>query len=98
MRRYSLQKKIVSESTCDLSISRFPYNFPTTVHVMPGFQENLAGASNMCDADYTVTFNKNAVAIYISIGTNIITGWREAYVPHLWSMSLIPIIEEIPQL
>ena len=46
---------MMSASTCDLVVPQLPSYFPTTFHVMPGFQENLVGVGPMCDANFTVT-------------------------------------------
>ena len=57
---------------------------------MPGSQDNIVGVGPMCDADFTVTFSKHAVTIYIPTGTPIITGWRETSRHRLWRMYLLP--------
>ena len=74
-------------STYDIAIPQLPSEFLTTGHVMPGLQDNNVGVGPMCDANYTVTFTKNAVNIYSPTGTPIITGWRETPGPLLWRMS-----------
>ena len=57
---------------------------------MPGFQENLIGIGPICDADYSVTFTKDAVSIYSPNGNRVLMGWREKEGPRLWRMSLLP--------
>ena len=52
----------------------------------------------MCDADYTVTFTKNAVNVYIPTGNTITIGWREADGPRLWRMYQLPNPEDLPLL
>ena len=49
---------MMSASTCDLAIHQLTSEFPTTGHVMPGFQENLVGVGPRCDTNCTVTFTK----------------------------------------
>ena len=83
---------------CDLVITDIPSEFPTTGHVIPGFQENFVGVGNMCDANCTVTFTKHAVNIYIPTGKPIITGWRETNGPCLLRMSIIPNPSNMPPL
>ena len=65
---------MTSACTCDIVIPQLPSDFPTTGHVMPGFQENLVGVVRMCDDNCKVTFSKHAVNIYSSTGNPIITG------------------------
>ena len=43
-----------------------------------------------CDAEYSVTFTKDAVRIYSPKGHRFIIGWRETEGPRLWRMSLLP--------
>ena len=52
----------------------------------------------MCDANCTVTFKKNAVNIYSTTGTPIITGCSESTGPCLWHMSIITNQLDIPPL
>ena len=85
-------------STCDLSIPQLPSEFPTTGHVMPGFQENLVGVGHMCDANFTVIFTKHEVNIYSTTDTPIIAGWCETTGPRIWLMSIIPNPLNIPPL
>ena len=89
---------MTSASTCDISIPRLSSAFTTSGHVMPGFQENLAGVGTMSDADYTVTFTKHQVTIYSPTGTPIITVWRETDGPRCWCMSLLPNLEDVHSL
>ena len=44
----------------------------------------------ICDANYSVTFTKDAVIIYIPEEHPVLMGWREAEGPRLWRMSLLP--------
>ena len=44
---------------------------------MPGFQENLVVIVPICDADYSVTFTKDAVRIYSTKGHRFLMGWIE---------------------
>ena len=57
---------------------------------MPGFQENLIGLGPVCDADYSVTFTKDAVSIYSPNGHRVLRGCQEKEGPRLWRMSLLP--------
>ena len=41
---------------------------------MPGFQENRIGIGPICDADYSVTFTKDAVSIYSPNGHRVLRG------------------------
>ena len=65
---------------------------------MPIFQENLIGIRPIYDTDYSVTFTKNAVIIYIPKGHTVLTGWREAEGPRLWRMSLLPNVDCVPDI
>ena len=89
---------MTSASTCDLAITQLPSEFPTTGHVIPGFQENLVGVGPICYANCTVTFTKHTVHIYIPTCTPIITCWREKTGPCLWRMSIIPNPVNMPPL
>ena len=89
---------MTSSSTCYILIPELPSAFPITGHVMPCFHNNFVGVGPMCDADYTVTFNKHAVTFYSPNKTPIITGWSEADGPRLWRMSLLPNLEDVPPL
>ena len=62
---YASREAQRSSSTCELAIPNLPSDFPVSGHVMPGFQENLIGIGPIFDADYSVTFTKDAVIIYI---------------------------------
>ena len=84
---------INSESNFDISIPRLPSTFPTTGHVMPGFQENVVGVGLMCDADYPFMFTNHKVTIYSPNWTPIVTGWNEADTPRLWRIYLLPTKE-----
>ena len=53
-----------SSSTCELAIPNLPADFPVSGHVIPVFQENLVGIGPICDADYSVTFTKDAFSMY----------------------------------
>ena len=75
--------------TCEIILPQLPSYFPTTGHVMPGFQDNLVGLGPMCDYKCTVTLSKDAVNIYSPNGNPLITGWREPGGHCLWHMYLI---------
>ena len=57
---------------------------------MPGFQENLVCIGLICDADYSVTFTKDAVSIYSPKGHRVLMVLLEIEGPSLWRMSLLP--------
>ena len=57
---------------------------------MPGFQENLVGKGPICDADYSVTFTKDAVSMYSPKVHRVLMLWLEIEGPRLWRMSLLP--------
>ena len=84
------------EGTCDIVIPQLPSDFPTTGHVIPGFQYNLVGVVPLCDSDFTVTLSKHTVTIYSPTGTPIITVWHETTEPSLWRMSLLTNPEDMP--
>ena len=65
---------------------------------MPGFQENLICIGPICDADYSITFTKDAVIIYSPKGHKVITGWHETEGPRLWRMPLLPDEAHIPDI
>ena len=73
-----------------MAISNLPEDFPVYGHVMPGFQENLICIGPICDADYSITFTKDAVIIYSPKGHRFLMGWRKTEGPRLWRMSLLP--------
>ena len=87
-----------SSSTCYLAISNLPSDSPVSGHVIPGFQENLIGIGPICDADYSVTFTKDAVVIYSPKEHTVLTGWGEAEGPRLWRMSLLPNADPVPDI
>ena len=89
---------MTSTGTCELVLPQLPSNFPTTVHIMPVFQENLVGVGSMCDSNCTVKFSKYAVNSYNTNGTPLITGWREPDGPRLWKISILPKPEDVPPL
>ena len=89
---------MTSASTCDLAITQLSSEFPTTVHVVQGLQDNLVSVGPMCDANFTGTFTKHAVNIYSTNGTPIVTGWHEITGPRLWSMSIMPNPVNMPPL
>ena len=96
--RIASGRTMKSAGTCYLVIHKTPSDFPTTSHVMPGFQENLVDVGLMCDNDCTVTVSKHAVIIYRPTETPIITGWRENSGPRLWRMSVLTNPEDVPPL
>ena len=57
---------------------------------MSGFQENLVGIGPICDAEYSVTFTKDAVRIYGPKVHRVLIGWLNTEGPRLWRMSLLP--------
>ena len=65
---------------------------------MPGFQENLIGIGPICDANYSVTFTKDAVINYIPKGHLVLKGWREAEGPRLWRMSPLMDADCVPDI
>ena len=60
--------------TCELFLLQLPSDFPTTGHVVQGFQEKLVGVVPMCYSNCTVTSLKHAFNIYSPNGTPLITG------------------------
>ena len=52
-----------STATGQLAWPNVPNTFPTTGHIMPGFNHTLLGVAPICDADCTVTFSRDAVVV-----------------------------------
>ena len=74
--------------TGDLDLLHLPSGFPIKRHLMPGFHHTLVGVGPLYDADFTVTFTREAVIIRDKQGTPVLTGWRETTGSRLWRISL----------
>ena len=58
----------------------------TTAYCVPNIHNNLLAVSELCDAGYEVTFDKNGVVVQ-SIGVIVLLGWRDLP-SHLWHVPL----------
>ena len=65
---------------------------------MPGFNHNLLGIGEFCDADCKFLFTKTSVTIFDKKGEPVITGWRDNNGPKLWNISLLPNENDYPGL
>ena len=79
-----------SAGTVNLALPHLPSEFPIKGYLMPGFRHTLIGVGPLCDADCAVTFTRESVIICEKQGTAVLTGWREATGPRLWSIFLQP--------
>ena len=86
-----------STATGQLALTNLPHTFPTTVHIMPGFNHTLLVVGPICDANFTVTFIRDAVVVRDSTNRTILTGWIEEQAPYLWRIALLPDNADIPE-
>ena len=86
-----------STATGQLSLPNIPNNFPSTGHIMPGFNHTLLGVGPICDADCMVTFSRDAVVVRDVTNRAILTVWREEQSPYLWRIALLPDNADIPK-
>ena len=49
--------------TGDLNLPYLPSGFPIKGHLMLDFRHTLVGVDPLCNADYTVTFTREAVIV-----------------------------------
>ena len=87
-----------SAVTGELNISKLPYYFPVTGHIMPCFKHTLIGVGPLCDADCTVTFTRADVIVRNAQGIPVLTGWREKSGPRLWRIALQPGKSTLPNM
>ena len=57
---------------------------------MLGFKYTLMGVGPICDANFSVLFNKDSVKICDPNRYVMLTGWREKLGTKLWRMALLP--------
>ena len=86
-----------SKPTGQLALPNIPPTFPTTGHIMPGFNHILLGMGPIYDTDCTVTFIKDSVVERYANNRSILIGWREAQAPYLWRIALLPDNADIPK-
>ena len=84
-------------ATGQLALPSLPPTFPTTGHIMPGFNHTLLGVGPICDADCTVTFIKDADVVRYATNRYILIVWIEAQAPYLWRIALLPDNVDIPK-
>ena len=77
-----------SAAKATLHIPQLAADFPTTGYIMPSFTNTHIGVGPICDANYTVLFNKKDVKVLSPEGKTIITGWREKKLTRLWQFAL----------
>ena len=87
-----------STGTAKLNLPSLPDNFPTQGHVIPSFKHNLLGIGKICDTDFKVAFNKEAVVVYNPQQHPITFGWRETTGPKLWRIALNPEENNLPSI
>ena len=80
--------------TAEIDIPSISTEIPKYGQVMPSFAHTLAVIGSFCDADCTVTFNKDVVTIADPAGRLIVTGWCEPEGSHMWRIS--PVHNEDP--
>ena len=84
-------------ATGQLALPNLPNTFPSTGHIMPGFNHTLLLVGPICDSDCTVTFSRDAVVVCDATNRTILTGWREEQAPYLWLIALLPDNADIPE-
>ena len=78
-----------STAMATLPITQVKADFPTKGYIIPTFTNTLIGVGPICDADFTVVFNKEDVTVLSPKGKPILQGWREDKLPRLWRVALI---------
>ena len=64
--------------TAEIALPSLPTYIPRSGQVMPSFAHTLVGIGRFWDADFTVTFDKDAVTLANPAGLPIIMFWRES--------------------
>ena len=59
-------------------------------YIMPTFTNTLIGIGPICDANCTVVFKKQGVAVISTEGKPILQGFIEKKLPRLWRLDLKP--------
>ena len=78
-----------SRGTYDLSLPILPIDIPKSGQVIPYFSHTLVGIGRFCDANFTVTFDKDTVIISEPADRPIIAVWRNIKRARMWRISLV---------
>jgi hypothetical protein len=79
-----------------LAIRGLPTQQARTVHIIPGFTNNLLSLGKLCDADCTAYIDKNHLNVYNSHGQKILHGDREQTGARLWRVNIAPAPANAP--
>ena len=74
-----------STASAHLAIQGIPTNAARTVHIIPGFTNNLLSLGKLCDADCTAKLDKHNLTIYNKEGRQI-----EQQGARLWRVNIAP--------
>ena len=61
-------------ATGQLALPNLPLTFPTTGHIMPGFNHTLLGVGPIYKANYTIPFSKDAIVERDATNRSILKG------------------------
>ena len=79
-----------SSASALLAINNIPTQHARTVHVIPGFTNNLLSLGKLCDADCTAYIDKNKLEVHNSQGQKILHGNWEQTGARLWRVNIAP--------
>jgi hypothetical protein len=79
-----------SSASALLAIRGLPTQQARTVHIIPGFTNNLLSLGKLCDADCTAYIDKNKLEVHNSHGQKILHGDREQTGARLWRVNIAP--------
>jgi hypothetical protein len=79
-----------STASAHLAIQGIPTEVARTVHIIPGFTNNLLSLGKLCDADCTAKLDKHNLTIYNKDGHQILQGEREQQGARLWHVNIAP--------
>ena len=65
----------ISTANATLLFPQLASDFPTTGYIIPTFTNTLIGIGPICDANYTVVFNKHDVTVFSPEGKPILWWW-----------------------
>ena len=69
-----------------LRLTHIPSVFLIKGHLVPGFRHTLIGVGPLFDANFTVTFTREAVIVRDQQGMPVLTVWRKTSGPQLWGV------------
>ena len=84
-----------SSASAHLVIQGIPTDTARTVHIIPGFTNNLLSLGKLCDADCTAKLDKTNLTIYNKDGHQILQGKREQHGARLWRVDIAPTLANV---